>query len=252
MTKIVYGCLALALFACSEQQPAAQEVRASVPVEHITATNDQQIRRAQSEIYCRAHGVPYYKNPTAMFVDSEAEARLRTKDQVVDRALALCFIGLKSEGLSPERLAEIDQAYHITPHLSPVERAYITAAHPTDQQRLNANWRYQSLHVQLWALGYVDALDYPDKMCDVAHDAAIIHDLSAAQFRQRATLRSKKEVLDQADLILRLDWACTEARLAQKPMPGNLNSEIIMERHHSLNWLITYMDQAWDDVSTDT
>jgi hypothetical protein len=252
MTRIVYGCLALTLLACSEQQPAAQVVRATVPAEYITATKDQQIRRALSEAYCRAHGVPYYKNPTAMFVDSEAETTLRAKDQVVNRALALCFIGLKSEGLSPERLAEIDQAYHITPHLSPAERAYVTAMHPTEQQRLNAIWRYESLHVLLWALGYIDALDYPDKGCDVAYDVAIIHDLSAAQFRQRAALRSKKEVLDQADLILRLDWACTEARLAKQPMPGNLSSDIIMERHHTLNWLITYGDQAWDDVSTDT
>ena len=104
----------------------------------------------------------------------------------------------------------------------------------------------------LWALGYVDELTYPNALCDVAHDAAIIHDLSAAQFRQRATLRSKKEVLDQADRILRLNWACYDARQANKPVPGNLNWEIVSERHHALNWPITYLDQAWDDVSTDT
>jgi hypothetical protein len=252
MTKVLYSGLVLVLFACNEPQPADHEVRATVPVEHITATKDQQARRTQSEAYCKAHGIPVYKNPNALFVDSEAEVKLRTQDQVVDRALALCFIGLKSEGLSPERLAEMDKAYRISPLLTPVEREYVTAAHPTDQQRLNANWRYEGLHVLLWALGYVDALAYPDAMCDVAHDAAIIHNLSATQFRQRATLRSKKELLDQADLILRLAWACDEARLAKRPMPGNLNSEIIMERHHALNWLITYMDQAWDDVSTDT
>ena len=252
MNRVFYGCLAFVFFSCSEQPTATQVARDAVPVEHIIAIKDQQARRAQSEAVCKAHDVPIYQNPNAMFVDSEAETSLRTKDQVVDRALALCFIGLKSEGLSPARLVDIDRAYHITPKLSPTELAYVTAKEPTDQQRLDANWRYESLHVMLWALGYVDALDYPDRMCDVAHDAKIIHDLSAAQFRQRATLRTKKEVLDQTDLILRLDWACTEARLAKKPMPGNLNSEIIMERHHSLNWLITYMDQVWDDVSTDT
>ena len=252
MMKCYALLVLLPLLSCQGQQPAAPPVREGVPVEHVIATKDQQARRAQSEAYCRAHGVPYYKNPTAMFVDSEAETTLRTKDQVVDRALALLYIGLKSEGLPPERLAEIDRAYHIAPHLSPVERAYVTAAHPTEQQRLNAIWRYESLHVLLWSLGYIDALNYPDKRCDVAHDVAIIHDLSAAQFRQQAVLRSKKEVLDQADLILRLDWTCTEARLAKQPMPGNLSSEIIMEWHHSLNWLITYGNQEWDDVSTDT
>lgn len=252
MTRVLLFCLPLSLFSCQQRQPAAPPAPVGVPVEHVVATKDQQVRRAQSEAYCRAHGVPYYRNPTALFTDAEAATTLRTQDQVVDRALALSFIGLKSEGLPPDRLAEIDHAYHITAKLTPVERAYVLAPHPTDQQRRDANWRYESLHVLLWALGYVDALEYPDKMCDVAHDAAIIHALSESQFRQQATLRSKKMVLDQADLILRLDWACHDARLARKPAPGNLNPEIILERHHALNWLITYMNQEWDDVSTDT
>jgi hypothetical protein len=248
-----YAFLALlSLLSCQGQQPADSSARVGVPVEHVIATKDQQARRAQSEAYCRAHGVPYYKNPTAMLTDSEAEATLRTQDQVVDRALALCFIGLKSEMMSPAQLAEIDKAYHISSKLTPTERAYVTAPHPTEQQRIDANWRYEGLHVLLWALGYVPTLAYPDRMCEVAPDVKIIHDLTEAQFRQRAKLRSKKEILDQADLILRLDWACTEARLKKQPAPGDLDSDAVVERHHALNWLIQYGDQEWDDVSTDT
>jgi hypothetical protein len=248
-----YAFLALLpLLSCQGQQPADAPVRVEVPVEHVVATKDQQARRAQSEAYCRAHGVPYYKNPTAMFTDSEAETTLRTQDQVVDRALSLCFIGLKSEGMSPAQLAEIDKAYHISQKLTPNERAYVAAPHPTEQQRTDANWRYEGLHVLLWALGYVPTLAYPDRMCEVAPDVKIIHDLTEIQFRQRAKLRRKKEILDQVDFILRLDWACTEARLAKKPAPGNLSTDIVLERHHSLNWLIQYGNQEWDDVSTDT
>jgi hypothetical protein len=242
----------LPLLSCQGQQLADSPARVGVPVEHVVATKDQQARRAQSEAYCRAHGVPYYKNPTAMLTDSEADATLRTQDQVVDRALALCFIGLKSEGMKEAQLAEIDKAYHISSKLTPVERAYVTAPHPTEQQRTDANWRYEGLHVLLWALGYVPTLAYPDRMCEVAPDVKIIHDLSEAQFRERAKLRSKKELLDQADLLLRLDWACTEARLQKQPAPGDLNSDAVVERHHALNWLIQYGDQEWDDVSTDT
>lgn len=248
-----YAFLALLpLLSCQGQQPADSPARVGVPVEHVVATKDQQARRAQSEAYCRAHGVPYYKNPTAMLTDSEAETTLRTQDQVVDRALSLVFIGLKSEGMKEAQLAEIDKAYHISSKLTSAERAYVTAPHPTEQQRTDANWRYEGLHVLLWALGYVPALAYPDRMCEVAPDVKIIHDLSEAQFRERAKLRSKKEILDQADLILRLDWACTEARLQKQPAPGELNSDAVVERHHALNWLIQYGGQEWDDVSTDT
>ena len=131
MTKRFAGCLMLLLTACGEQ-PAAQQMRDAVPVEQVIPTKDQQARRKQSEAVCQVHGVPIYHNPNALFVDSEAETTLRTTDQVVDRALALCFIGLKSEGLSPARLAEIDRAYHITPKLSPTELAYVSAKAPTD------------------------------------------------------------------------------------------------------------------------
>jgi hypothetical protein len=61
-----------------------------------------------------------------------------------------------------------------------------------------------------------------------------------------------QEILDQADLILRLDWACVNARVKKEPAPGNLDKGVVFERHHSLNWLINYMNQDWDNVSTDT
>ncbi|WP_079688608.1 DUF4272 domain-containing protein [Ohtaekwangia koreensis] len=31
-----------------------------------------------------------------------------------------------------------------------------------------------------------------------------------------------------------------------------LNSSVVFERHYSLNWLIRYMNQDWDKVTTDT
>nr|GFC54192.1 hypothetical protein [Tanacetum cinerariifolium] len=150
--------------------------------------------------------------------------------------------------MSSEQLAEIDKAYSISAKLTSDERAYVTALHPTEKQRTDANWRYEGLHVLLWALGYVPTLSYPDSMCEVAPDVKIIHDLTEVQFRQRAKLRSKKEILDQADLILHLDWACTEARLKKQPAPGELNSDAVVESHHALNWLIKYGDQEWDDA----
>jgi hypothetical protein len=166
--------------------------------------------------------------------------------------LALLYIGLKSEGLEQKELDKLDKDYGISAKLTPEEREYATAKQPTEQQVIDANWRYEGLHVLLWALGYRDSLAYPDKMCDVAEDVGIIIELEEKGFRQKAKLRSKKEILDQADLALRLDWACVNARLEGKPAPGGLDSGVVLERHHCLNWLIKYMDQPWDDVSTDT
>lgn len=252
MTRTMLLSLVLACAACQPNQPAAVENRPEIPVEKINPTPDQQARRARSEAYCQTHGVPIYANPTALFTDPETQVTLRTQDEAVDRALALCYLGLKSEGLQPGHLAEIDRDYRITPKLTPKEKRYATATAPTEQQRIDANWRYESLHVLLWSLGFVDTLEYPDHMCNVAADVRIIHDLTETQFRQKAVLRSKKEILDQRDLALRLNWACVSARLKEQPAPGNLDKGVVFERHYALNWLTSYARQAWDDVSTYT
>jgi len=222
------------------------------PVENISATKEQIERRAKSEEICKSKNVPVYKNPNSLFVETDEKVNIRTQDEVVDRALALCYIGLKSEGLEQKHLDQMDKDFGISEKLSPTEKAYATSNQPTEQQKVDANWRYESLHVLLWALGYIDTLSYPDKMCNVADDVKIIYELKEKGFRQKAKLRSKKEILDQADLILRLDWACVSARVKNETAPGGLDKSVVFERHHTLNWLINYMNQSWDDVTTDT
>ncbi|RZL05903.1 MAG: DUF4272 domain-containing protein [Pedobacter sp.] len=244
--------LVVTLFSCNNNNNQEGKAAITIPVENITATKDQQDRRLQSESYCKTHDIPVYENPNALFVDPEDKVTIRTQDEVVDRALALCYIGLKSEGLEQEHLDQMDKDFNITAKLTPIEKMYATAKQPTEQQKIDANWRYESLHVLLWALNYIDTLSYPDKMCNVADDVKIIYELKEKGFRDKAKLRSKKEILDQADLILRLDWACVSARVKGKQAPGGLDKGVVLERHHSLNWLINYLNQDWDNVRTDT
>ena len=252
MTKLFILLFCLTLLSCNNNDNSKVEMPITKPVENITATRDQQDRRSQSEAYCKAHNIPLYANPNSLFVDPEEKVTIRPQDEVVDRALVLCYIGLKSEGLEQKHLDQMDKDFNITGKLTPNEKAYATAKHPTEQQKIDANWRYESLHVLLWALGYIDTLSYPDTMCNVADDVKIIYELKEKGFRQKAKLRSKKEILDQADLILRLDWACVNASLKNESAPGNLDKGVVFERHHSLNWLINYINQDWDNITTDT
>ena len=251
MKKYVGLVMIAASLSCNNHKPD-DKAAISVPVEHIEPTQAQKERRAQSEAYCKAHGVPVYSNPNAMFLDDDSQVTLRTPNEVADRALALCFIGLKSDGLEQSKLDFFSNKYNLKGKLSPAELTYVNAKHPTEQQKIDANWRYEDLHVMLWALGYIDQLAYPDQMCNVAHDVKILSDLTEDEFKAKAKLRSKKEILDQADLILRLDWACVDARTKNQPAPGKMDKGVVYERHYALNWLIKLADQHWDDVSTDT
>ncbi|RXK61982.1 DUF4272 domain-containing protein [Lacibacter luteus] len=253
-TFLIMGILTT-LFGCGQNNSKNNKTDNSIitkPVENISATKEQIERRAKSEEICKSKNVPVYKNPNSLFVETDEKVNIRTQDEVVDRALALCYIGLKSEGLEQKHLDQMDKDFGISEKLSPTEKAYAISNQPTEQQKVDANWRYESLHVLLWALGYIDTLSYPDKMCNVADDVKIIYELKEEGFRQKAKLRSKKEILDQADLILRLDWACVSARVKNETAPGGLDKSVVFERHHTLNWLINYMNQSWDDVTTDT
>jgi hypothetical protein len=224
----------------------------SIPVINIAATSQQRERRARSEQICTSRNIPIYKNPDSLFVDSDEQVNIRTQDEVINRALALMYIGLKSEGLEKEHLDGVDAEFKITPYLSPIEKAYINASNPTQQQTVNANWRYEGLHVILWALGYIDQLIYPDQMCNVGEDVRIIYELRNEGFSQNARLKTKSEILDEADLILRYNWACVSARVKGEEAPSNLNPSIVVERHHALNWLICQDNEEWDDVMTNT
>jgi len=221
-------------------------------VDNIEPTKEQLERRKQSEEYCESCEIPIYSNPNALFVDSDDAVKIRTHDEVVDRTLALCFIGLKSEGLEQSDLEQIDKEYSITSKLTEIEKTYVNASEPTEQQKIDANWRYESMHVMLWALSFHDTLEYPSFLCDVTTDVKTIYNFTEQEFRQTAKLRSKKEILDEADLALRLNWACVNSKIKNEDPPSSLDSSIVAERHHSLNWLINYLDQDWDNVSTDT
>jgi len=251
-TVLTVGFLA-GLFNCGQKKSSDSTTPPITKlVQNITPTKDQLERRARSEAICIARQIPVYKNQNSLFVDPEAKVTIRTQDEVVDRALALCYIGLKSEGLEQKHLDQMDKDFHITAKMTASEKNYATTLQPTEQQKIDANWRYESLHVLLWALGYVEKLNFPDQMCNVGDDVKIIYNLKEKKFRQNARLRTKNEILDEADLILRLHWACVDARMKNESAPGGLNSSIVYERHYSLNWLIKFMDQEWDKVTTDT
>ena len=68
-----------------------------------------------------------------------------------------------------------------------------------------------------------------------------------------AKLRPRAELLDQADLIYRLHWACVDARVMGLPAPQELEEGVVMERHRALFWLAGCDKMCpWDDIDLST
>ncbi len=122
------------------------------------------------------------------------------------------------------------------------------------QDFANMTWKYEAYWVLLWALGIVDQLDYPSEACDCEFAIHAVADCgSMEEFMQKVHLRDISEILDEADLIYRYDWACVDARIHEEEAPAGLDPDVVYERHCGLNWLID-ADGAddWDNVGTDT
>ncbi len=216
-------------------------------------TDDQIKRKEKSIELCRKHNIPTIEHLPC--IESEENVKIRSKEDIIKRALALCFVGLKSVGLEQRHLDEYTEKYKVSESLSlsELEKEYIQADQPSEQQTVNANWRFESLNILLWALGYVESLNFPREVCNVPEIVNIIINKSLEEFSKAVKTRNKEEILDQADLIYRLDWACIDSRENNEAQtPAGLNASVVYERHYALNWLISYMNQDWDNVGTDT
>lgn len=207
-------------------------------------------RKARSEVLLKKYKVPI--NQYLPVIEDETEALVRTKEEIATRAMALLIVSVKAEGLEQSRVLELIKGYDLDSVLTPDEVAFIHDPSPSEHDKTQFIWRYEAAWVLLWALGYVDELTYPDKICDVPKAVRFMQKRTKDEFIADAKLRPISDILDQADLIYRYHWAVVDARIKGKQSPSNLDSSVVLERHYALNWLIGYMNQAWDDISTDT
>jgi Domain of unknown function (DUF4272) len=207
-------------------------------------------RKKQSEATLQAEGVPI--NKSLPVIETENEAKPRSKEQVGYRALALLIVAVKGEGLEQPIVERLVKDYGIEKYFTSKEIAFIRNPSPSQHDRVQFAWRYEAAWVLLWSLGYVDKLEKPTAICDVPRAVKFMKERSTKQFLAEAKLRPTHEILDQADKIYRYHWAVVDARVNGRKAPAALEPGVTMERHYALNWLIGYMEQEWDDISTDT
>lgn len=180
----------------------------------------------------------------------EEEVILRERDEVIGRARALLLVALRAESVAagePMPVATLlDRMPLAEESLSPAERAFLALEAPSEHECAQFLWRYESLYVLQWALGMVDELPYPDAPCDTA--AAV-----ARQIEMRGPqLRDAAQIIDALDQTYRLHWNIRQIRLKKTGADFGADADVVMERHHALNWLIRFQHADWDFVDCPT
>lgn len=211
---------------------------------------DLERRKKRSEELLKKQGIPI--NPSLPAIESEEETTPRSANDMAKRAVGLCAVALRGEGLKQQEVISLLNGKDVWASVTPEEEKFLLKKKPAIQEMINFKWRYEGLWVLLWALGRAEDLGAPTSICDVQRAVSMVLDTPSADFIQRAKSRPMSEILDEADLIYRYDWAVVDARIKGEDPPGNLDPGVVYERHYALNWLIGYMDQEWDDCATDT
>lgn len=215
-----------------------------------TMTGEWWERKARSEALLRARGVPI-NDWLPVIGEGDDDKRLRTPREVAERAVALYAVSVGAASEEHENAVAFLRERGLWDAASPKERAFLLNPQPEEQEVIDFTWRYQALHVLLWALGHVEDLPFPDETCALPLQEFVLG-IPIEDYVGRAALRPVDEILDATDLIYRCHWAVVEALLhGQEPAAG-LQPDVVYERHYALNWLTRYGDAEWDDVSTDT
>lgn len=224
---------------------------AIIKKESVTPSNEAVERKARSIAFLKGAGVPTIEHLPV--IEDTHSVKSRSTNEVSRRLIACTICALGGESGDRALIDRVLVDFKAHEFLSPEEHTFINHSITDQQTRTQFSWRYERAWVLLWALGYVEKLNYPPSICDAGKLVTLIKGRSVDVLAQNAKPRSTKEILDEADRIYRLHWAVTEERVNRTvSVPKEVERGVVQERHAALNWLIGYMNQEWDDITTDT
>ncbi|MGZ7443203.1 DUF4272 domain-containing protein [Paenibacillus sp. TH7-28] len=216
-------------------------------------------RKQRNLAYLKEKQIPYLEHLPEL--PPLSELKVKSREEIARRAAALliaiqyaCDVAQESDQAESKAFVTglLDQ-FGVADELTEAERDLLEQAEPARQDAINLTWQYEAYWALLWALRVVDSLDFPDHTCDCDFAIQAVSSCGGfAEFLERTSLRRPEEILDEADKIYRLHWACVNDRIQGREPAGGLSESVVMERRRALFWMIGYRDEAWDDISMDT
>lgn len=221
-------------------------------------------RKSRSEKVLAKHRIMI--NPNLPRIENEDEAKLRSPEEIVKRAvtafltaqIAIDICGSNGAEESAKFFMPILERFGLTDELTDDEKPYFDLSKCGDISDMDANqmqWRIEMCVPLFWACGFRKKLEYPSEMADTTKEIKLIGGCEDfGELMKHVKMRPLPDILDAADLIFRMDWACVEARLKNdRGIMGDLFPDVVVEQHKGLNWLIgAYDAEDWDTVTPNT
>lgn len=209
-------------------------------------------RKQETEKYLKSINVPFIEHLPQ--IEEENEVQIRNSNEIAERILILVYLGYVSEvNEAKNDVIEFLKANNLWNKVSEDEKLLFLKDELTEQEFINIAWRVEAVWILLWCIKKIDKIELPINTIEHQEIINRLPDFLSdpIDFIQNSEIRSTSEILDYADLIYRIHWACRDADLNNKPIPSNFNLSIVIERHYAINW-VTYYAENWDDITTDT
>lgn len=221
-------------------------------------------RKTRSEKVLKKHKILI--NPTLPRIANENEARLKSPEEIVKRGvtafltaqIAIDICNNNGAAESAAFFAPILDRFGLRGELTEDEKPYFDSekcGNITARQANEMQWRLEMCAALFWACGFIKKLPYPAEMTDTTKQIPMINGCgNLAELMRNVKMRSLREILDETDLIFRMNWACVEARVKNDPsIRGDLFPDVVWEQHKGCNWLIgAYGADDWDTVNPHT
>ncbi|QUX96780.1 hypothetical protein C0J08_15860 [Marinomonas sp. CT5] len=201
--------------------------------------------RQSSEV--KAGSLGYEINPYLPLL--EGGFTLRTKEEIVDRSLALFSTVAAAYGFDKEKATEWAITVGVASSLAFSEKKFLNGG---NGDNLFIQSQVEALNAFAWSLNIVGALAFDIKCQNnlITLFPDIKNGDNAADYRGKAKLRSVEEIVSAYDLSYCLHWAVTQALLDGESLPNSISPHVIIERRRALEWMLS--SENWDDLSLDT
>ncbi|SDG60185.1 protein of unknown function [Fontibacillus panacisegetis] len=216
-------------------------------------------RKEQSIAYLKDKQVPVLD--TLPELPPLEEMGIRSLEEIARRAVALLIVIQYACDINQDNdleqsktfVLEMLDKYGVADVLTESEQELLDEEEPEHQAAVNLAWQYEAYWALLWILGLLDTLDFPDGICDCDFAINTVSNCSSfAEFVDKTSMRSAEEILDEADKIYRMHWACVNHRIQGKEAPAGISESVVMERRRGLFWALGYRNEEWDHISMDT
>lgn len=224
----------------------------------VTSEEGEQ-RKDKTIIYLNENSIPFLNSLPQL--PPLAQCQFRTQEDIARRAVALLIVIQYACDVvqggdireSKDFFMNMLQRYDVDEYLTDNEIDFLRTEEPSRQDAVDISWQYEAYWVLIWALGFVDTLDFPDHVCDCNYAIKVVSSYESFEhFYSKTAMRNKEEILDEADKIYRLHWACVNSRIQGQEAPADMIESIVMERRRGLFWMIGHLDEGWDHISMDT